>query len=113
MLLASTLASFPIVLIGALLRGTGGGIVWVFSAQLLLQIVPGEVRGRVFSTEWAIFNLMNAIAAGSGGLLVDSMGITAMLQWMGGLVLIPAALWTLWIFFGGGRESKLVTVEAA
>jgi len=98
LLIVSTLASFPVVLFGALLRGVGAGTVWVFSTQLLLQLVPVDVRGRVFSTEFATNTLMAAIAAGSTGALIDTgMGIHALLRWMAGLVLLPALLWTLWI----------------
>ncbi|MEL6310692.1 MAG: MFS transporter, partial [Chloroflexota bacterium] len=38
LLTVAPLTSFPIVLIGAFLRGFGGGIVWVMSTQLLLQL---------------------------------------------------------------------------
>ena len=39
MWIAASLISFPVVLLGTFLRGVGGGVVWVFSTQLLLQKV--------------------------------------------------------------------------
>jgi predicted MFS family arabinose efflux permease len=95
----ATLSSFGIVLLGTTLRGVGGGIGWVFATQLLLQLVPNRVRGRVFSTEFAFFTLMNAVGTAVGGWALDAptIGISSILWWTAVLTLIPAALWTLWI----------------
>lgn len=110
-LICSTLISLPVVLIGALLRGVGGGLVWVLGTQLLLQIVPNEVRGRVFSTEFALYTLFAAVSSGATGRLIDtSLGVSGVLQ-LGSLILVlPTALWLLWIFFG---KRDLVATRAA
>jgi MFS family permease len=101
LLLVSTLASFPVVLVGSLLRGVGAGMIWVFSTQLLLQLTPNKMRGRVFSTEFAMFTLMSAIASGAAGGLLDSgFEMGTLVTWQAGLTLIPAVLWGLWVFFG-------------
>lgn len=100
-LIASSLASFEVVLFGAFLRGVGGGIVWVLGTQLLLQIVPNDVRGRVFSTEFAFNTLLTALSSGTVGVMVDgALGISGVLLVSGGLMVIPLIFWTLWIFFG-------------
>ena len=99
--LVSTLTNFPVVLVGSVLRGVGAGIIWVFSTQLLLQITPNRVRGRVFSTEFAMFTLMGAIASGAAGGLLDSgIKVGTLLAWQATLPLIPALLWGLWVFAG-------------
>ncbi|HZD57559.1 MAG TPA: hypothetical protein VE136_12580, partial [Anaerolineales bacterium] len=87
---------------GTLVRAFGGGILWVFSTQLLLQLVPDRVRGRVFSTEFALFTLANAIGAASGGWLMDntSLSVAGMMEWMAAAAVIPAVLWLLWTMFG-------------
>ena len=110
-LICATLLSFPVILFGSLLRGIGAGMVWVLGTQLLLQIVPNEVRGRVFSTEFAVFTLFAAMSSGTTGLLIDtSLGVSGVLQ-LGALVLIiPTTLWLLWIFFG---KRDLVPTSAA
>ena len=96
-LIVSTLASFPLVLLGSFLRGFGGGIVWVMSTQILLQLVPGHVRGRTFATEYMIFTLLSAIGAGVIGNFLDSgLELGSIMRWMAVLILIPTALWTLW-----------------
>ena len=98
LLIVATLTSFGVVLVGTLVRGIGVGIGWVFSTQLLLQLVPDRVRGRVFSTEFAIFTLMNATAAAGMGWALDNTGLTLsrLLQLMAGLTLLPGTLWVIW-----------------
>lgn len=92
------MAHFGWVLLGVTLRGIGGGIVWVFSTQLLLQLAPNQVRGRVFSTDYALFTLMSAIgSAVAGGALDASLSIPAIFWWMAGLTVIPAVLWAIWL----------------
>ena len=100
-LVCSTLISLPVILVGALLRGVGGGLVWVLGTQLLLQIVPNEVRGRVFSTEFAMYTLFAAVSSGTTGALIDtSLGVQGILLLGAALLTIPTVLWCLWIFFG-------------
>ena len=100
-LISATLISFPVILFGALLRGIGGGLIWVLGTQLLLQIVPNHVRGRVFSTEFALYTLFSAVASGTTGLLIDTnLGISGVLLLGCALLTIPIMLWTLWIQFG-------------
>ncbi len=102
LLIMVPLASFPLVLFGTFLRAAGGGTNWVFSTQLLQHLVPDRVRGRVFSTEFAIFTLTNAVSVALGGWLLDNtgLGLPAMLFWMAVLSLVPAAAWTGWLLFG-------------
>lgn len=107
-LTVSTLATFPIVLTGAFLRGFGGGIVWVMSTQLLLQLVPLDVRGRVFSTEFAMNTLGSAIAAGSVGVLLDGIfELSGLLLVMAGAIVLPFGLWVAWTAFGTHEKRKL------
>ena len=100
-LVCSSLISLPVVLFGALLRGVGGGLVWVLGTQLLLQIVPNEVRGRVFSTEFALYTLCAAVSSGATGRLIDtSLGVGGVLLLGSFILVVPTTLWLLWIFFG-------------
>jgi MFS family permease len=94
--IAAILASFPLLLVGLFLRGVGGGIVWVFSTQLMMQLVPNEIQGRVFATEFALFTFMGAVSAGFGGWSIDTplLGLSGTLWWMAGICLIPSVLWS-------------------
>jgi predicted MFS family arabinose efflux permease len=87
---------------GTFVRGIGGGIGWVFSTQLLLQLLPNRVRGRVFSSEFALFTLANAAGAVAGGWALDkaALSLPGILWWMGGLILLPGLLWSLWVALG-------------
>ncbi len=97
--IVGSLFNFGTVLFGIFLRGLGGGIIWVFSTQLLMQLVPSHIQGRVFGTEFALFTLMGAVSAAMAGWSVDrpGVGIPGTLWGMGGLCLLPAALWSLFL----------------
>jgi predicted MFS family arabinose efflux permease len=103
------MSSFAMVLLGTLLRGIGGGIGWVFATQLLFQLVPDRVRGRVFSTEFALFTLMQAAGAAAGGWVFDNttLGISGMLWAMAVLVLVPGVLWVMWNGIRGSSDMNL------
>jgi MFS family permease len=96
------MTSFALVLFGSFLRAIGLGINWVFSTQLLLQLLPNQVRGRVFSTEFAMFTLANEMGAAAGGWILDntSLSLSGLIFWMGILTVIPGVLWLLWITLG-------------
>ena len=104
LLIVSTLHSFATVLAGGLLRSLGGGIIWVFSTQLLLQLVPERVRGRVFATESALMTLMGAAGAAMGGRLLDvlSIGSTVLVLVLGAL--LCGLVWSGWLLTGKGRS---------
>lgn len=106
--MVATLHSFGAVLVGTLVRSMGGGTLWVFSTQLLLQLVPERVRGRVFSTEYALLTLSMAMSAGVAGWSLDqtTLGISGLLTWMSGAVLVPGALWALWTIFDPGAPTR-------
>ncbi|HSF83151.1 MAG TPA: MFS transporter [Anaerolineales bacterium] len=94
------LQNFGTVLFGSFLRAFGTGINWVFSTQLLLQLLPDRIRGRVFSSEFALFTLANALGASAGGWAFDntSLDISQIVGIMTVLTIIPGVLWSLWIF---------------
>jgi MFS family permease len=98
LVIVATLASFGVVLVGTLLRGLGVGMMWVFSTHLLLELLPDEVRGRVFGTEFAMQTLMSAVGALVAGWALDGtrLGIAGIMLISGGLVLLPGALWVVW-----------------
>lgn len=97
------LVSLPVVLLATVVRGVGGGIVWVFSTQLLLQNAAPAVRGRVFATEFMFFYLASAIASSAVGAALDSnLSVSGIIWLMTALTLIPMTLWTLSVL----RENK-------
>jgi predicted MFS family arabinose efflux permease len=106
--ISAPLISFGAVLLGTFIRGIGGGIIWVFSTQLLFQLVPAEVRGRVFATEFAIFTLMSAAGAALAGSGLDTpLGISGITWIMAGLILLPGIFWAYWINRVKSGEARL------
>ncbi len=98
--LTAPLASYGLALVGTFLRGAGNGIVWLFSTQLVLQLVPTEVRGRVVSTEFAFSMLISAAGAAIVGAALDFPFSISTVAWvMALLTLIPAVLWSLYLVF--------------
>jgi len=93
--LVAPTASFVLVLIGSLVRGLGSGVNWVLSTQVLLLIVPGKVRGRVFSVEFAIFTLSTAISSAGAGWLLDrtTVSVQSLLWIMAIVTLLPGLIW--------------------
>jgi MFS family permease len=102
LMMTAPLAGFALVLLGTFVRSLGGGINWTFSTQLLLEWVPDKVRGRVFSSEFAMLTLSNAISSAVGGWALDNtgLGMSGILWWMAALLVIPGILWFAWTAFG-------------
>jgi len=111
--MTAPLASFALVLLGTFVRSLGGGINWTFSTQLLLEWVPNDVRGRVFSSEFAMFTLSNAVSSAVGGWLLDStgLGIEGIIWWMAALMVVPGLLWFAWTLFGKSGPGQRGTTD--
>jgi MFS family permease len=92
--------SFAIFLLALFCRGFGGGSIWVFASQLALQNVADHVRGRVFSTEFALFSLTAATAAGAAGWALEqpAIGYQGIVWILPVVTLVPALLWGAWIW---------------
>jgi MFS family permease len=104
---------FVVTLFGILIRGVGGGLNWVPATQLLLQLVPNRVRGRVFATEFALFSLMNAVGAAAGGWALDNtnVGLSGMMWVTAVLSLVAGALWVFWNIGGARTEPSAAAVD--
>lgn len=99
LVVTAQITSFGTVLLGMFLRAFAVGGVWVFSTQLLYQLVPENYQGRVFAVEFAVFTLGSAISAAIGGWLLDttSIGVSGLMWLIAAAGLIPAVLWSAWI----------------
>jgi MFS family permease len=97
LLVVAPLLGFAVVLAGIFLRGLGGGINWVMSTQLLMMRLPDEVRGRVFSSEFAIFTLCQAVGTAYGGWALDAFGLIPLLFAIAVLPVVPGVAWWTWV----------------
>lgn len=108
LVISAPMVSFGVVLLGQTLRAAGSGINWVFTTQLLLQELPEEVRGRVFSTDFALFSLASAVAAYLGGWLFDRAGLgVGAVQWLMAMATTLAGLvWLAWLLRQRGEANS-------
>ena len=98
MMVTAPLLSLSMVLLGSFVRSIGSGIIWVFSTQLLLQMAPDEVRGRVFASDFMFFYLGSAVASSLVGAALDTtLTITTIIWTLAALSVVPTVLWTLWV----------------
>ena len=113
-LVVAPLAGFGLVLLGALLNAIGTGTNWVFSSQLLLQLTPNQVRGRVFASDFAAVTLANAIGSGAAGWLLDrsGLGLSGMLVGMAVLTTVLGGLWWAWITLGAPAQADAAPAPA-
>ena len=95
-------------MLGMFLRGFAVGGIWVFSTQLLYQLVDHKLLGRVLSVEIAMFTLGSAISAAFAGWALDATSLELdglfRLMALGGL--IPALLWLAWMRLGRPKEAE-------
>ncbi|MEM7336426.1 MAG: MFS transporter [Chloroflexota bacterium] len=99
--IAATLFNFPVILFAWVLIGFGSGNLWVMSSQLLMTLLPNEMRGRVFSVEFALHTLFSAIAAGLAGYVLDiGLSIAGLLIITAVFSIVPALIWG---YFGVSR----------
>ncbi|MXX26223.1 MAG: MFS transporter [Caldilineaceae bacterium SB0668_bin_21] len=100
-IVTAPLLSLPMVLLGSFVRSIGSGIIWVFSTHLLLQMVPDEVRGRVFASDFMFFYLGSALASSLVGAALDTTLTIPNIIWtMAAIGVAPTILWTLWVIKG-------------
>jgi MFS family permease len=97
-LLSASLINFESVMLGMFIRACGVGVIWVFSTQLLLQLVPDYIRGRVFSVEFALFTLTSAASAALAGWILDRslLSLSQILIGIAVLSVLGGMLWVAW-----------------
>ena len=73
----------------------GGATIWVFSTIRLQQLVPTQIRGRVFSLEQAAFLAMYILSTGGYSWCLDhlSWSVENTLGIMGATLLLPMIVW--------------------
>jgi len=70
-------------------------VLWVFSSTLLQLNVPDAYRGRVFSTDFALFTIVMAVSTFVTGWSLDHSAATprTLAAILGGLLFLPGLLW--------------------
>lgn len=96
------------VAILVLMAHLGGATIWVFSTLRLQQLVPSEIRGRVFSWDLIGYLVMHCFSIWLFGVLIDEHGLApdVALSSAAMCLMIPAILW-----FRSVRTGKGVDVQ--
>ena len=91
--------SLELLAAAVIMRSMGGSVNWTYSSVIIQQVVPDEYLGRMFSLDFAGFEMIQSIGAVVVGLLIDAVGTGKMQVIVFGfalLALIPLLIW-IWI----------------
>ena len=91
--------SLELLVAAVIMRSMGGSVNWTYSSVIIQQVVPDEYLGRMFSLDFAGFEMIQSIGAVAVGLLIDAVGTGKMQVIVFGfalLALIPLLIW-IWI----------------
>lgn len=91
--------SLEFLALAVVVRSMGGSVNWTYSSVILQQIVPDEYLGRMFSLDFAGFELVQSIGIVVIGLLIDAVGVgrVGTIVFASALIaLVPALIW-IWI----------------
>jgi MFS family permease len=99
----------------ALCLGTmASNVLWVFSSTLLQLSVPDAYRGRVFSTDFALFTILMSISTFCAGWALDHFEISVrVLTAIIGCILLMPGIWWLLSSTRGGLPANFSDDRAA
>ena len=103
-------ASLEILVVAVIVRAMGGSINWTYSSVLLQQQVQDEYLGRMFSLDFAGFELAQTISILGVGFAIDLLGDGGMRQIVFAsacIALLPILLWLRIIQILERREAAL------
>ncbi len=83
--------------LAAIVRAMGGSVNWTYSSVIIQQIVPDEYLGRMFSLDFAVYELVQSIGIVVIGLFIDatgSGGIQAIVYGAALVSIVPLLIWT-------------------
>ena len=110
--------SLELLTLAVIVRSMGGSINWTYSSVIIQKIVPDEYLGRMFSLDFAGFELVQTAGIIVIGLLIDAVGgdgLPIIVFASAGVALIPLFIW-LWIvnrLEQKERQASLVPRELA
>ena len=93
--------SLELLALAAVVRAMGGSVNWTYSSVIIQQIVPEEYLGRMFSLDFAGYELVQSIGIVVIGLLIDAVSVDsiAVIVYASALVaLFPLLLW-IWVIY--------------
>jgi len=100
---------FIVALIGMGIRAMGGSMNWTYSSVIIQKTVPDRYLGRVFSLDFAVFQLVTVASTIVHGALVDALGaekVPMIALWTAIASVVPLLLWTSILPRMEGRERR-------
>ena len=91
--------SLELLSLAVAVRAMGGSVNWTYSSVIIQQVVPDDYLGRMFSLDFAGFELAQSISIVVIGLLIDAAWVANISHIVYGSALaavVPLLLW-LWI----------------
>lgn len=91
--------SLEILALAVVVRSMGGSVNWTYSSVIIQQIVPDEYLGRMFSLDFAGFELVQSVGIVLVGVLIDAVGtgsIHVIVYASALIALVPLVAW-IWI----------------
>ena len=105
--------SLEILVLAVTVRAMGGSVNWTYSSVVIQQVVPDEYLGRVFSLDFAGFELAHSVGIIVIGLLIDAAGgegVQAIVIGSALAALIPLIIWAQIVHSLEKRESQALSV---
>ena len=93
--------SLELLALAAVVRAMGGSVNWTYSSVIIQKIVPDEYLGRMFSLDFAGYELVQSIGIVVIGLLIDAVSVDsiAVIVYASAVVaLFPLLLW-IWVIY--------------
>ena len=98
--------SLEFLALAVVVRSMGGSVNWTYSSVILQKIVPDEYLGRMFSLDFAGFELVQSVSIVVIGLLVDAVGAGGIATIVYASALIAMAPTLLWVWIIRQLESS-------
>ncbi len=104
--------SLALLSLAVVVRAMGGSVNWTYSSVIIQQIVPDAYLGRMFSLDFAVFEMVQSIGIVVIGLLIDAAGQDSIQTIVYGAALAsiaPLLIWTRLVFWLEKRERPSVS----
>ena len=89
--------SLELLALAVVVRAMGGSVNWTYSSVMIQQVVPDEYLGRMFSLDFAGFELVQSISILAIGLLIDAFGSGGLQAIVFGSAIVAIAPLLIWV----------------
>ena len=88
--------SLELLALAVVIRAMGGSVNWTYSSVIIQQVVPDEYLGRMFSLDFAGFELVQTFSILAVGVLIDVLGnagLSAIVYASAAVAIVPLLIW--------------------